>query len=376
MKKQTVDVGAYIWPAYSGKELRNHIFWPAGEGEWETVKKATAKFEGHTWPRRPLLGYQDEADPRVMEEQIKLARAHGVNVFIYDWYWYDGRAFQEQCLNDGFLGASNCKDMKFYLMWSNHDANCVWDRRLSSTPADCGTVVWTGKVNEETYREIGLRWIEEYFCLENYYRIDGKPVLAIYELKNLIEGLGGIENTVRLMNWLDEEARARGLGGVHFQLIHWGGKGKIKNLSGVDSGAVILHDQMLVDLPFESSTNYQYTHVTGINRPYSEVQADVEAEWDRMTALSDKLYCPHVSLGWDNNPRYATEFRPTILRDTTPENIEAALRAARDHAIKTGAPLVTVNSWNEWTESSYLLPDDLNGYAYLEAVKKVFVEES
>ena len=38
--------------------------------------------------------------------------------------------------------------------------------------------------------------------------------------------------------------------------------------------------------------------------------------------------------------------------------------------------LLTVNSWNEWTESSYLQPDDLYGYGYLEAVKRVFVDET
>ncbi|MBQ4050324.1 MAG: glycoside hydrolase family 99-like domain-containing protein, partial [Oscillospiraceae bacterium] len=38
-------------------------------------------------------------------------------------------------------------------------------------------------------------------------------------------------------------------------------------------------------------------------------------------------------------------------------------------------PLITVNSWNEWTETSYLLPDDVNGYGYLEAIRRVFLEE-
>ena len=368
--KQSIDVAAYIWPAYSGREPRNHIFWPECRGEWETVERAQAKFEGHQWPRKPLLGAQDEADPKVMEEQINLALSHGVNVFIYDWYWYDGRAFQEQCLNEGFLGASNCNQMKFYLMWANHHANYVWDRRLSH---DQKTVVWDGRVKEDVFREIGLRWIEKYFCLENYYRIDGKPVFAIYDLYNFISGLGSEEKAIELMNWLDTEAKARGLGGVHFQMVHYVPKAN-RNASGVDGNGMTSYDLLLTKLPVSSVTHYQYCHFTNIDRDYPTVMQDVVAEWNRLATLYPNIkYYPHVSLGWDNNPRY-TELRPLILRENTPENIEAAFRLAKEFAIKTNAPLVTVNSWNEWTEGSYLLPDDLYGYAYLDAVKSVFEE--
>jgi hypothetical protein len=86
-RTQAYDVAAYIWPSYTGDEPRTRMFWPEGNGEWETVRKATAKYPGHTWPRRPLWGYCNEADPRVMEMQIDAAADHGVNVFIYDWYW-------------------------------------------------------------------------------------------------------------------------------------------------------------------------------------------------------------------------------------------------------------------------------------------------
>ena len=113
---QKYDVAAYVWPSYTGDEPRTRIFWPKGMGEWETVMEAKPKFEGHLWPRRPLWGYVNEADPAVMEMQISQAVSHGVNVFIYDWYWYDGRPFLENCLNDGFLKARNCRDMRFYLM--------------------------------------------------------------------------------------------------------------------------------------------------------------------------------------------------------------------------------------------------------------------
>ncbi|HHU83636.1 MAG TPA: hypothetical protein GXZ23_00485 [Clostridiales bacterium] len=37
--------------------------------------------------------------------------------------------------------------------------------------------------------------------------------------------------------------------------------------------------------------------------------------------------------------------------------------------------LITINSWNEWTETSYLQPDNKYGYGYSEALKRVFKEK-
>ena len=106
MKKQ-YDVAAYIWPAYTGDEPRTRMFWQEGIGEWQSVKNSKPKANGYYWDRKPLWGYENEADPIVMEKQIEEATKHGVNVFIYDWYWFDDRPFLENCLNDGFLKAKN-----------------------------------------------------------------------------------------------------------------------------------------------------------------------------------------------------------------------------------------------------------------------------
>ena len=51
-----MDVGAYIWPAYTGADNRSRIFWPEGRGEWQSVRSALPKFPGHSLPRVPLLG--------------------------------------------------------------------------------------------------------------------------------------------------------------------------------------------------------------------------------------------------------------------------------------------------------------------------------
>ncbi len=365
------DIAAYIWPSYTGKESRSRIFWPDGIGEWQTVKRVHEKQNGtYRWERKPLWGYVDEADPQQMHRQIGEATAHGVNVFIYDWYWYDDRPFLEQCLNEGFLGADNNEKMRFYLMWANHDANYTWDYRISD---DFDTTVWRGAVTAEQFDRIGDRWIEKYFSKKNYYRIDGKPVLAIYDIANLINGLGGIEKAAEALRALKRKAEAAGLGGVHLQLIKWGEQPV--NLSGVDGGAVAVTPALVSTLGFDSLTHYQIVHFTDVCRDYTAIIPDMVKEWEQTAARFGIPYYPHVSIGWDNNPRFRS-FHPDIVTNNTPDNFKAALRLAKDFCDQNCiTPLVTVNSWNEWTETSYLEPDDLNGYGYLEAIKEVFLGE-
>jgi hypothetical protein len=157
------DIAAYIWPAYTGDEKRSRIFWSEGIGEWQTVKNPIIKHTGdseYIWSRKPLWGYVNEADSYIMEMEIEAATNHGVNVFIYDWYWYDSRPFLENCLNDGFLKAKNHNKMKFYLMWANHDATYLWDKRNSR---DSESVIWKGSVDRKEFETAAKRVIEKYF---------------------------------------------------------------------------------------------------------------------------------------------------------------------------------------------------------------------
>jgi hypothetical protein len=369
MKKY--DIAAYVWPSYTGDELRSRIFWPEGNGEWQTVRAADAKFEGHTWPRKPLWGYVNEADPAVMEMEIEEAVSHGVNVFIYDWYWYDGRPFLENCLNDGFLKAKNNEKMKFFIMWANHNANHLWARNLSDT--ECGdTVIWEGAVDRSRFENMALRLIDKYFTLPNYYTINGCPVFMIYELSTFIEGLGGIDEARDALDWFREKVRERGLPGVHLQVTLRRGN---YNMSGIDSKTPVNFAQATKALGFDSVTHYQFVHFTDIDRDYNEIMSDVKEVWDGADEEYGLPYYAHVSCGWDNNPRFH-KFRPGIVTNNTPENFENALRMAKDYAdAHPDRPsLITVNSWNEWTETSYLEPDDLYGYGYLDAIKKVFLD--
>ncbi len=371
------DIAAFVWPAYSGDDPRTRIFWPDGIGEWESVKSAKPKFNGHTWPRAPLWGYVNEGDSKVMEMEINAAVNHGINVFIYDWYWFDSRPFLENSLNDGFLKAKNNEKMKFYLMWANHNVNYIWDKRNSdkafedSIEKSRNDLVFTGEVSREQFEKIADRMITKYFSKPNYYRIDGKPVLMIYCLPVLVKGLGGIENTRDALLWFKERCCEAGLGGLHLQFdVEW-------FCSEVFDGERIMTlDEVAEYFSFDSATNYQMKNlsVSGIDSDYATVAKEAEASWYKLAEENKFPYFPQVSVGWDNNPRFHKPKK--ILKGSSPEEFAKALRAAKNFVDKhpENPPLITVNSWNEWTEGSYLEPDNVTGYGYLEAVKNIFKE--
>lgn len=366
MQNRQYDVAAYIWPAYCQND-RTDIFWPDGKGEWQTVMSAEAKYPDHNWPRRPLWGCVNEADPAVMEMEINEAIRHNVNVFIYDWYWYDRRPFLENCLNDGFLQAPNRDKMKFYLMWANHDAVTLWDKKVSDRGE---TVIWLGSQDRHEFEIIAKRIIKRYFCQPNYYTIDGKPVFSIYDLDNLIRGLGGVESTRQALEWWREETVKAGLPGLHLQCIlrsH-----REFNITGVAGDNVGVQQEIVESLGFDSVTHYQYVHIMEIG-DYSSMNREMALERERLEKSYTIPYFPHVSVGWDNNPRFY-QLRPDITIGNTPERFAEALTEAREYLDRhlEIQPLITINSWNEWTETSYLQPDDIYGYGYLEAVKKVF----
>lgn len=369
---QKYDIAAFVWPSYTGDEPRARMFWPEGIGEWQTVKTAAAKYEGHQWPRKPLWGYVNEADPKVMEMQIEEAVSHGVNVFIYDWYWFDRRPFLENCLNDGFLGAPNNQKMKFYIMWANHDAGHLWNKELSDT--DClDTVIWQGGIDRAGFDIMTERLMDKYFSLPNYYTVDGCPVFMIYETSTFVDGMGGVKEARAALDGMRARAKEKGFKGLHVQVT--GRAGRTFAVTGADKSESIDSAELMRALGIDSFTHYQFVHFTNIDRDYGEIMKDVEKVWYGADEAYGIPYFAHVSCGWDNNPRFYG-FRPGIVKNNTPESFENALKMAKKYADshKDRPALITVNSWNEWTETSYLEPDDLYGYGYLDAIKRVFTE--
>lgn len=378
------DVAAFVWPSYTGDEPRTKIFWPEGIGEWQTVKEAKSLFLGHKWPRTPLWGYQNEADPKVMEKQIEEAVSHGVNVFIYDWYWYDNRPFLEQCLDNGFLKASNRDKMKFYLMWANHDGPSLWDKRTSHL----NTVLWEGTQNFQQFKKLVSYWIDNYFKLDNYYKIDGKPVFMIYDPLNFIKGFNfSHKESIKAISYFRNEVKKAGYPDLYLQVIlmpiFWD---QIPDFPEHE----LYKARMGLEETFkawkvDSGTLYQLIHIARRTPDgglydfykYNDVLVDMVKTQNDMENKYHFPYVPNVTIGWDNNARFNV-YQTGIINDNSPEKFKNGLLFAKKYVDEhpNNPKLITINSWNEWTEDSYLEPDDLNGYGYLNAVKEVFVDEN
>jgi hypothetical protein len=86
---------------------------------------------------------------------------------------------------------------------------------------------------------------------------------------------------------------------------------------------------------------------------------------------------PCVSIGWDDTPRFPDKGITDVVHyNNTPQSFATLLSKAKEYADKhpDQPKLITINAWNEWVEGSYLLPDMLNGFGYLEAVKEVIID--
>lgn len=374
---QKYHVGAYYFPNYHF-DPQNEALHGKGWNEWRVLQYATPRFPGHQQPKVPVWGYEDESDPAVMEKKINAAADHGVDTFLFDWYYFDNGPFLERCLEQGFLKADNVDRMNFALMWANHD----WTNMHPKGLVNAGEVQQRGDITKETFVKATDHMIKHYFSHPSYLRMEGGLYLTFYELANLLSIFGGVEETRKGLEEFRERVRAAGLGELHLNAVAW-------------SNSVLPAEQSLDDfegtihsLGFDSVTSYVWVHMREMDsfptKDYGEYQQECMAELETIAADYNIPYYPNVTVGWDPSPRTIQSdfyedvgypFTP-ILTENTPEEFEKALRKAKQYVDKNNIPpLITINAWNEWTEGSYLEPDTEHGMGYLEAIKRVFIEK-
>ena len=370
-----ITVASYYFGNYHPGDLRNVINKGKDWSEWELVKAARPRFPGHHQPNVPLWGYTDESEPKDMEQKIAAAADHGVDAFIFDWYYYNDGPFLDRPIDIGFLKARNNARLKFAFMWANHD----WQEIQPYKRGTERQVLYPGMVTPENFEKICDHVIRSYFSHPSYWRIDGRPYFSFYELTKLMDGFGSVEATRAALDKFRAKAVAAGLPGLHLNAVVWGRPilpGEKKPADAV---------QLVKDLGFDSVTSYVWIHHVALPKlqtDYNEVRDAYFRYWNEAARKFSVPYYPNVTMGWDSSPRahqddefgnFGYPFTNTI-GGNTPERFKEALEMTKRRLLsKPGGPRIfNINCWNEWTEGSYLEPDQRNGMKYLEAVRDVF----
>ena len=347
------------------------------EGEWSFVKTARPRFPGHRQPLVPYTGYLDGANPKDVEKEIALASNAGIDVFLYDYYWYDGSVTQEEAIEKGFLEAPNRDRMKFALMWCYHERN----DQFRPKPGDERRRLMSLAHTRDEFLGLIDRCIERYFNRPEYWRKDGKLFFSIYNAPYFFDKRGN--DAAQIKSELDEaraRVRAAGLGEIHF------------NAQGGDQRLA----ELAAKCGFDSLTDY---NTNPDNLPRSETDAlrskgaleidyrasfpTVRSRWQEMSSCR-LPYIPNVTTGWDSTPRCRLD-EPYPWRNcgypymmtftnSTPDAFREILAEARAVAEsdpkKPGA--VYINGWNEYTEGTYLLPNNFDADGALRAIATVF----
>ncbi len=316
-----IDVGVYYFPGWKNPS------------QWEPILRYPE--------RRPVLGWYAEGSPEVADWHIKFAVEHGITFFAYDWYWSQGARSLEHGLHDGYLKARYRNLLKFCLLWANHNA--------------------PGTSSVKDSIEVARFWIDNYFRLPEYYRVDGKPVVIIFAPSRYRDDIGSAE-THRAFDAMREECRKAGLPGIYL-IACVGGVGDAK--ACVEDGYDAVTCYNWAGLNMEGSTKWS---------PYARL---IEGYADWWAQLAEQVSLPQmlpISGGWDNRPWAGAA--AMVRSNRTPAVFKKHLQDARKfveaHPDKT-IPSVLIEAWNELGEGSYIEPVREFGFGYLDAVRDVFV---
>ncbi|MES1166729.1 MAG: glycoside hydrolase family 99-like domain-containing protein [Pseudomonadota bacterium] len=327
----------------------NDRWWGKGFTEWSNVNRGRPLFRGHYQPHVPAdLGFYDLRVPEVREQQADLARAAGLNGFVYYHYWFNGRRLLERPVND--LLRSRRPDFPFCLCWANEPWSRNWDgnSRQVLMPQSYSAV---DDLNH-------IHWLLEAFADDRYLKIDGRPLFLVYRPSQLPD----IRETAAVWR---REAVKKGFPDLF--------------LCAVRAFPEEFCDPAIFGL--DASVEFK---PNGTDRPGNLDSADpldigyrLHRVWEYDIVPSHALAQPvpdypfftGVCPSWDNSVR--RKEGGLILRDSTPEKYGAWLRAVldREQLRAQKESLVFVNAWNEWAEGNHLEPCQRWGHGYLDATR-------
>lgn len=321
--KTDYEIGAYYFPG-----------WQSG-AKWEPIRRVAPE-------RKPVLGWYNEANPECVDWQIKWAVEHGINYFMVDWYWSAGGQHLDHWLK-AYEQAKYRKYLKWCVMWANHNA--------------------PNTHSEADQRAVTKFWIDNYFKMPEYYRINDMPVVIMWSSGNLRRDMGGTEGAKKALDISQQMAKEAGYKGIYFMAM-----------AGEDPGAV----RQLKDEGYSETTSYHYMGHGGKAADPTRFTFDLVADssmghWQNM-AKTPLPFLPNLATGWDARPWHGEN--TVVISGRTVPLFRKICEDAKRFADQTGTKRLSLAPLNEWGEGSYLEPCQEFGFDMYDVVRDVFGKDN
>lgn len=328
----------------------NDSWWGAGFTEWTNVRRGEPQFKEHYQPHVPhSLNYYDLREDQVLERQIELAQNYGLHGFCFYYYWFAGKVLLDMPIRR--MLERGKPDFPFCICWANEN----WTRRWDGQESEILIAQRHSAQDDLAF----LKNIESFLLHKNYIRIEGKPLLIVYQPSILPDAR---ETATRWREYF----RAQGHGELFLASVQTFAFTKSPAEYGFDA---------VIQFPPHCNSSAVNSLVEDLDKSFAGHVYDYnQMKWGFMDELRElslsRTVFPGVMPSWDNTARLRN--RSSIFINSSPESyfdwlrqVVSFLHSTKPHEEK----FVFINAWNEWAEGCHLEPDELFGYAWLNATR-------
>ncbi len=337
----------------------NDKWWGKDFTEWVNVKKAVPLFEDHNQPRVPLnKNYYDLSHIHTLEEQMELAEKYGLYGFCYYHYWFNGKLLLEKPLE---MMLKMKDKINYCFCWANEPWTRAWDGLTSEVlmPQYYG--------GEQEWNE-HFQYLLPFFKDSSYIKNENKPMFVIYRTSN-------IPNCNDMILYFDQKCKDNGFDGIY--LVEE--KNTFQNSVKCEASDAVIEFEPMYTISRHVRSNVQLV-TDKINKIIFDKKTNSKLgifEYDkvwknilgRKRENCEKKQFLGAFVDWDNTARRGKN--GTVFLHSSPERFEKYLKLQLENAKKIDSDYIFINAWNEWSEGTYLEPDEKHRYAYLEAIAKI-----
>ncbi len=287
----------------------------------------------------PVLGPYDEGFPEVADWEIKYMLEHGLDCEFYCWYSNQQHGpFVKTKLSDamenGHFYAKYGDMMKFALIWE----------------AGSGRRIYTVEDFKKYYVPY---WIDHFFSDDRYFQIDGVAILAIFCLDCIVKDMKGTDKLKECIDYLRSE------------LIKIGYK-----------GLAVISNTPPCDNSVNSGADAAYAYHWGYlgYRPEHQKQRILNQINTNRLHVVPTLSVGYNDIAWrvaDRVPYLSLEDMEGLLHWM----IDDILASYKDMPEEWQRKLLMFSTWNEYGEGTFMSPAGLNGFGYLNEMRKAVTEE-